>query len=258
MGLELKRMRRGPSRVVLSGREEVAFEAADRIMKIAEGVLGQGRDFRLVLSGGSTPKRLYEVLAGDPFRSLISWDRVHFFWGDERCVALDHPDSNYRMAREAFLEKLSVPKANIHRMHGEASNPDVAACEYEGEIREHFGLEPDSPPPSFDLVLLGMGADGHTASLFPGTQALMETSRWVVANRVQKLGTFRLTLTPMILNKAAWVIFLVVGSDKAKILADVLEGPFDPERLPSQLIQPTGGRVLWLLDQPASVFLKTL
>lgn len=251
-------MRRGPSRVVLSGRGEVAFEAADRIMKIAERVLVQGRDFRLVLSGGSTPKRLYEVLAGDPFRSRLSWNRVHFFWGDERCVDLDHPDSNYRMAREAFLEKLNVPKANIHRMHGEASNSDVSAREYEGKIREHFGLEADSPPPSFDLVLLGMGADGHTASLFPGTQALMETSRWVVANRVQKIGAHRLTLTPVILNKAAWVIFLVVGSDKAKTLAEVLEGPFEPKRLPSQLIHPPGGRLLWLLDKSAAVCLKTL
>jgi 6-phosphogluconolactonase len=243
--------------IVLTGPEEVASEAAERTVKIAKGAIGQGRNFRLVLSGGSTPKRLYELLAGDPFRSRIHWNRVHFFWGDERCVGPDHPDSNYRMTREALLSKLGIHEANVHRLKGEASDPEAAARDYEEEIRKQFGVGPGSPPPSFDLVLLGMGADGHTASLFPGTQALKEVSRWVVENPVPKLGPHRLTLTPVILNRAACVIFLVTGADKAKTLAEVLEGPLEPGRLPAQLIHPMGGKLFWLVDRAAAACLKT-
>ena len=240
---------------VLSGAEEVALEAAHRLLSIAEEALHHRRVLRIVLAGGSTPKRLYEILAGAPCRSRLPWGQVHFFWGDERAGGPDHPDSNYHMAQKAMLEKLNIPEGNLHRMHGEASDPDAAARQYEGQIRHHFGLGPDSPPPSFDLVLLGMGADGHTASLFPETPALGETNRWVAANPVPKLGTHRLTLTPVLLNQAAWVIFLVVGADKAKTLAEVLLGPHEPQRLPSQLIDPSGGQRLWLLDEAASACL---
>ena len=245
-----------PARLILSSPMEVALEAADRIMKIAQEVLGKRREFRFVLSGGSTPRQLYKSLAGDPFRSRLTWDRVHFFWSDERCVGPGHRDSNYRMARETFLEKLTIPSANIHRMHGEASDPDAAARAYEDEVKRHFGLGPKGAPPCFDLVLLGMGMDGHTASLFPETQALREPVRWVVANPVPKTMAHRLTLTPVILNRAAWVIFLVTGADKARTVAEVLEGPFEPERLPSQLIRPAGGEMLWLLDEAAASCLK--
>jgi 6-phosphogluconolactonase len=141
-------------------------------------------------------------------------------------------------------------------MQGEAIEANAAARDYEEEIRRCFGVEQGGAPPCFDLVLLGMGADGHTASLFPGTQALKETVRWVVANPVPKLGAHRLTLTPVILNRAAWVIFLVAGADKARTLAEVLEGPFEPERLPSQFIRPVGGKLLYLLDKAAAVYLR--
>ena len=245
-----------PARLILSSPMEVALEAADRIMKIAQEVLGKRREFRFVLSGGSTPRQLYESLAGDPFRTQLPWDRVHFFWSDERCVGPGHRDSNYLMARETFLDKLGIPSANLHRMHGEASDPNAAAHDYEDEIKRYFGLGPESPPPCFDLVLLGMGVDGHTASLFPETPALRETVRWVVANPLPKIKAHRLTLTPVILNRAAWVIFLVTGADKARTVAEVLEGPFEPERLPSQLIRPSYGELLWLLDEAAASCLK--
>jgi 6-phosphogluconolactonase len=249
-------MTAGPGRVILPGPEAVAREAADRILKIAGDVLRERNEFRLALSGGSTPRRLYEILAGDPFRNRIPWSRVQFFWGDERCVGPDHEDSNYRMAREALLGRIAVPEFNIHRLRGESPDPEGAAREYETAIRNQFGLGPDAPPPAFDVVLLGMGADGHTASLFPGTDGLRETKRWVIANVVPKLKTTRLTLTPAILNRAVRVIFMVAGADKAKALAEVLEGPFEPERLPSQLIRPESGNLVWLLDEAAAAGLK--
>lgn len=250
-------MRGSPSRVLLSGPEEMAIEAANRIVRIGQGIFRQRRDFRFVLAGGTTPRRLYEILATPPFRSQLPWKRIHFFWSDERSIGPDHQGSNYHMAREAFLEKLEIPDSNIHRMQGEASDLNIAAYAYEETIRHHFGLGPESPPPCFDLVLLGMGADGHTASLFPGTQALWETVRWVVANPVPMLKSHRLTLTPVILNQAAWLIFLVAGADKARTVAEVLEGPFKPEQFPCQMIRPVSGEFLWLLDEAAASCLQT-
>jgi len=244
------------TRVILPGPKEIAHEAADRIVKIAQEVLNQKQYFCLVLSGGSTPKRLFKILAEDPYQNKLPWDRIHFFWGDERCVPPDHPDSNYRMAREAFLNSLKISEAHIHRLNGEASDLNASALEYEEKMRDHFSIKENGAPPRFDLILLGMGADGHTASLFPYTPALEKTERWVVANPVEKLGTTRLTLTPLIINQAAWVIFLISGSDKAPILSEVLEGPYEPKRLPSQLIQPEAGNMVWLLDRAAADRLK--
>jgi 6-phosphogluconolactonase len=249
-------MKHKPIQIILSGPEEVAKEAANRILERCQHVLKEGRPFRIVLSGGSTPRRLYQFLVKDPFRSRLPWDRIHFFWGDERSVAPDHPDSNYRMVRESLFDRLQIPEANIHRMKGETSDPHSAARDYERRIREHFGLSPDGPPPCFDVVLLGMGTDGHTASLFPKTQALRETQRWVVANFVPKLEAFRLTLTSVLLNQAASVLFLVTGADKADTLAAVIEGPSKPEDLPSQLICPVRGELLWLMDKDASRSLR--
>jgi 6-phosphogluconolactonase len=160
------------------------------------------------------------------------------------------------MAREAFLNSLKISEGHIHRLKGEASDPNVSALEYEENIRDHFSLKKTGAPPRFDLILLGMGPDGHTASLFPNTPALEKTDRWVVANPVEKFGTTRLTMTPLILNQAAWVIFLISGSDKAPILSEVLEGPYEPKRLPSQLIQPESGNMVWLLDRAAADRLK--
>ncbi len=239
---------------VLSSPEEVAHRAAAEIAKIINAVLIKRPIFRLVLSGGSTPKRLYETLSNGQYLQKISWDRVHFFWGDERAVGPNHPESNYRMAHEALLHQIHVRKNQIHRMRGEADHLKQAASDYEEEIRGHFG--PGAGNIQFDMILLGLGEDGHSASLFPETDALKESHRWVVANYIPKLASYRLTLTPILLNQADWIIFLVTGSDKAGVVAEVLEGPRQPLRLPAQLISPVKGKLLWFLDRAAAEALK--
>ena len=224
--------------------------AAEEFVRLAnEATVSNGR-FTVAFSGGSTPKALYTLLAGNTFRVRISWEKVHVFWGDERCVPPDHADSNYRMARESFLDHAPIPKENIHRMFGEETDPAKAATSYEATLRESFGLTPGQLP-RFDLVLLGMGDDGHTASLFPHTAALSETKRLVVANYVEKFGTHRLTLTIPVINHAAQVIFLISGGSKAAVLKEVLEGQEDPQRLPSQFIQPVTGKILFIIDEAA-------
>lgn len=241
-------------RRVLADQETLAGEAAAWTAKrLTEN---SGGDVRVVLAGGSTPKRLYQVLAEEPYVRRIDWSRVHFFWGDERSVGPEHPESNYRMAYEALLSRIDIPERNIHRMRGEAGDLPSAALDYEEEIRRHFDVRRGSPPPRFDVVLLGMGTDGHTASLFPGTCALTEKDRWVVANAVPRLGTDRLTMTTVLLNRAAEILFLVSGGDKAETLAEVLDGPLRPEALPAQLIRPTSGRCFWWVDQSAAARLR--
>jgi len=215
-----------------------------------EAVAARGR-FAVALSGGSTPQRLYQLLAAEPLRDRVDWGRVEIFWGDERCVPPDHPESNYRMAREAMLAQLPIPDEHIHRLEAERADHNGAARDYEATIGRVFGVSAGSEPPAFDVILLGMGPDGHTASLFPHTKALEETTRWVVANFVPKLDTERLTLTRPILNRAREVLFLVAGADKAEPLAEVLTGPSDPVRLPSQSIQPAG-RLVWYVDRAAA------
>lgn len=241
-----------PNFVILANGEQVALETAERILNLVATAREEKRNFYLVLSGGSTPKRLYEILAEKTAQSHVSWNNVYFFWGDERCVAPNHIGSNYKMAYEAFLSKINLPASHIHRLQGEI-DPESAALNYEKTIRNSFGLAPaDHGIPSFDLVLLGMGADGHTASLFPSTSALKERTRWVVANNVPKLAEVRLTLTPVILNHATSIFFLVAGGDKAKTLKDVLYGTHHPDLLPSQFIRPDTGKVTWLIDTAAS------
>ena len=220
-----------------------------------EAVAARGR-FTVALSGGSTPKRLYELLAAAPSRSQIDWGRVEFFWGDERCVPPDHKDSNYRMAREAMLAHLPIPHEHIHRMEAERSDREAAARDYEAVIARVFGVSSGGEPPALDLLLMGMGPDGHTASLFPHTQALDETRRWVVPNHVPQLNTDRMTLTRPILNRGREVLFLVAGADKAERLAEVLAGPADPKRLPSQSIQPEG-QLVWFVDSAAAARLPS-
>ncbi len=187
----------------------------------------------MALSGGSTPRRLYQLLAGEPFRGQVDWPRVEIFWGDERSVPPDNKDSNYRMAHEALLEALKLPAGHVHRMQAERADRDAAAREYQDEIARAFGVDANGGPPAFDLVLLGMGPDGHTASLFPHTAALGETKRWVVVNHVPQMNTDRMTLTYPVLNRAREVLFLVAGADKAERLDELLQGPPDPQRLPS-------------------------
>lgn len=202
--------------------------------------------FAVALSGGSTPKSLYSLLAGDEFRGRIPWAQTHFFWGDERCVPPDDPQSNYRMTREALLSRVPVPAANIHRMRGEDPDPQQAARRYEDELRAFFGQE----PPRFDLVLLGLGEEGHTASLFPGSPALEERERLVAAPYVEKLRAYRLTLTLPALNAAERVGFLVSGEKKRAILAQVLYGIATPP-VPAQRVRPRQGTLLWFIDAQA-------
>ncbi len=236
--------------------EAVSRAAAEEVVACARGaLLARGR-FTLVLSGGSTPRRLYELLAEPPFREQVDWGRVEVFWGDERCVPPDHSDSNYRTAHAALLAKVPVSPARVHRIQAERDDRVAAALAYEAEIARAFAVAPTGEPPVFDLVLLGLGPDGHTASLFPHTEAVRERWRWVVANHVPKLASDRLTLTSVILNRAANVIFLVAGDDKSVALAEVLEGRTDPEQLPAQLIRPIAGRIVWFIDRAAASRLR--
>jgi 6-phosphogluconolactonase len=243
---------------ILANVEEIAQAAASEfIHQTAEAVRTKGF-FTVALSGGSTPKSLYSLLASESksaFRAQVQWNKVHFFWGDERHVPPDHPDSNYRMAYEVMLSKVPVPPENVHRI--KAENPDAGrvAEDYEQVLREFFRLELGQLP-RFDLILLGMGPDGHTASLFPGTDVILERKRYVAAPWVEKFNAYRITLTPPALNNAACVIFLVTGEEKAETLRVVLQGDYQPERFPAQLIRPTNGRLLWLVDQAAACLLE--
>lgn len=232
--------------------EALSEAAAQEFLCCAEQAIEARGRFTIALSGGSTPKRLYHLLATKPYRDRVDWGRVEIFWGDERCVPPDHSDSNYRMAREAMLAHLPIPDDHIHRMEGERPDLDAAARDYQAIIARVFGVEANAEPPAFDLVLLGMGPDGHTASLFPGTQALNERKAWVVANPVPQLHTTRLTLTLPILNRAREVLFLVAGADKAERWAEVLGPSYDSApHLPAQLIRPTG-TLKWFADFAAA------
>ena len=237
---------------------QLAHAVADHFVLLSsEAIASHGR-FAVVLAGGSTPKAAYALLATEEYATRVDWSRVYIFWGDERCVPPDHVDSNYRMAREVLLDHVPIPESNVHRMRGELE-PGQAAGEYEAALRTFFfprsgdrKAEGETLVPSFDLILLGMGDDGHTASLFPGTAAIHEQTRWVVAHRVEKLDTWRITLTPVIINAAANVTFAVSGAGKAERLRQVLNGPRQPDVLPAQIVNPDGGRVLWLVDQAAA------
>jgi 6-phosphogluconolactonase len=230
---------------VLPDAAAIAIEAAERIIEASKNAIELFDEFSLVLGGGSTPKMLYELLASDEYRERIEWPKVRIFFGDERCVPPDHEDSNYRMARIALLSEVPIPGDNIYRMRGEI-DAEQAAIEYGKMLKEKFA---DAGP---DLILLGMGEDGHTASLFPGTPALKETKHRCVSNYVDKLGAWRITLTAPFINRADEVLVLVSGTGKASKVTEVLEGPREPERLPIQLIEPASGKMTWLLDVAAA------
>lgn len=212
----------------------------------AEAIAESGR-FSVALSGGSTPRRLYELLAARPYRDQIQWQAVHFFWGDERCVPADDPRSNFRMAREALLDHVLAPAENIHPIQGDLP-PEQAAAQYETGLRKFFGDQ----PPVLDLILLGMGDNAHTASLFPHTHVLNEKKRWVAEAYVAEQGMYRVTLTAPLINQARQVVFLVSGAEKAFALQNVLEGAYQPQEFPAQLIHPNGAHPIWLLDKAAS------
>lgn len=219
----------------------------------AEAVSARGR-FTAALSGGKTPVAFYTLLAKAPFASQICWSRVHLFWGDERCVPPDHADSNYRLVRELLLDHVPIPAANVHRMPGEM-DPVEGAAQYEEQLREFFAPHGDGFP-VFDFILLGLGEDGHTASLFPGTRAIRESARGVLGHYVDAQKGWRITLTPPVINAARMVAFIVSGSGKAAVLKEVLEGPFRPDTLPAQIVRPSGGTLMWMLDREAAAQLE--
>jgi 6-phosphogluconolactonase len=237
---------------VYRGSEQVASAAAELFVDIAaQSISARGR-FRAALSGGSTPRGVYELLAADRFSRRVDWNRVDLFWGDERYVPADDRDSNYRMSAEALLRHVPIPPGNVHRVPTEISPPEKAAKSYEEEIRRLFGKSISLP--QFDLIYLGLGTNGHTASLFPHSPVLHENLRLVMADFVSGLNTWRITMTAPVLNRGRTVAFLITGQQKAQVLRDVLVGERDPERLPAQLINPEG-KLLWLVDEPAAALL---
>jgi 6-phosphogluconolactonase len=234
----------------LTTPQELFEAAAEVVVRTANASVEQSGRFTIALSGGSTPRSLFNLLATNA-RSSLPWDRTFFFWGDERHVPPTDPESNYRMADEAMLSKIPVAAANVFRVPAENPDANAAAEAYEQTLRKFFALSPGQMP-RFDLILLGMGPDGHTASLFPGTAALAEKSRLVVANWVEKFKTHRITFTLPVLNAARCVAFLVSGTDKAPALKAVLEGEAPGEQYPSKLVEPTDGKILWLADRAAA------
>jgi 6-phosphogluconolactonase len=249
---------RKPEIRILADAGALTRMAAEELAARAEEAVRDGGVFSLALSGGSTPKALFRLLAGEgdeSFRRRVPWGRVQVFWGDERHVPPDHPDSNYRMTYETLLSRVPIPPENIHRIQGEDPDAERAAESYEETLGRFFRLA-EGQLPCFDLIPLGMGPDGHTASLFPGTPALHERKRLVVAQWIEKLRTHRITLSPPVLNNSALVIFLVSGAEKAETLRAALLGEYQPERFPAQLVRPTDGRLIWLVDQAAARHLR--
>ena len=233
----------------------LARRAAQYFLEMASEAVGAYGRVRIAISGGNTPKAVFELLAdpNQPWRTRMPWEKLDLYWVDERCVPPNYADSNYRMTREAMLDHVPLRPKQIHRIEGEL-DPEAAAARYETELRSNFRLK-GAESPRFDLVALGMGKDGHTASLFPHTEAVREMSRLAVANHIPQPDAWRVTLTWPVINHARSVFFLVSGQDKASILPEVLTGPLDPERLPSQLIWPSSGILTFILDKAAAALL---
>jgi 6-phosphogluconolactonase len=237
---------------ILPDAAAIARRAAERIIESAAAAVKERGVFTISLAGGSTPKTLYTLLATDPaFKSKMPWDKTQFFFGDERHVPPDDSESNFRMANESMLSKLSLKPEQVLRIKAEYDDAEKAAKEYEQTLRSSFKLS-DGQLPRFDVLLLGMGDEGHTLSLFPGTKALHDNGRLVMTNWVGKFFTTRITTTAPVASNSALVIFMITKADKALALKAVLEGPYEPEQLPSQLIQPKNGKLLWLLDTTAA------
>jgi len=241
--------------IVLPTAAALAEDAAHRFAAAARDAVQSRGQFVVALSGGATPRGLYARLAAPPYASTVPWSQVQVLWGDERCVAPDEPTSNYRMVREALLDHVPIPAENVHRMRGEGV-PAEAAQAYERTLRTVLrtprGPPREVPGARIDLILLGLGDDGHTASLFPGAVDVPDGEAWVVARYHVPTSLWRVTLTPVLINAAAEILFLVSGEGKAAIVHRVLEGPRRPSGLPAQLIAPTSGRLRWLLDAAAA------
>jgi 6-phosphogluconolactonase len=240
---------------IVADAADLSRAAAQVFIAAAKQAVKEKGRFTVALSGGSTPKALYSLLTTDTeLYSQVPWQQTYFFFGDERHVSPEHPDSNYRTAHEAMLGKISINANQVFRIKGEYPAAAKAATEYEHALLEFFHLA-EGQFPRFDLVMLGMGPDGHTASLFPGTKALEEHQRLVTSNWVGKFYTYRITMTAPVLNNAAYVMFMAHGQDKAQPLKAVLEGPYEPAQLPSQLIRPQHATLLWLVDESAAALL---
>ncbi len=242
-----------PDVMVCADAECVARAAARWFVEWAWQGIARDGAFNVALAGGNTPRELYRLLATQEFRTQVDWGKVQLFWGDERCVPPDHPESNYGMARRELLVRIAIPPGNIHRMEAEHKNLGRAAQEYEKALRKHLALNAHGFP-RFHLILLGLGQDGHVASLFPGSSGLRETLRWVSTPEVPQLKTRRMTLTLPVLNAARQVLFLAVGEDKAEPLRAVIAGAGDPP-LPAQLVTAPEGRRIFLVDEAAAALL---
>jgi 6-phosphogluconolactonase len=234
----------------LSTPQELFAAAAEEVVHTAKQAIDARGRFTIALSGGSTPKSLFNLLATNA-RTSLPWDRMFFFWGDERHVPPTDPESNYRMADETMLSRIPVAAGNVFRVAAENPDAGAAAAAYDQTLKKFFALQPGQFP-LFDLILLGMGPDGHTASLFPGTAGLQEKSRLFISNWVEKFKTNRLTLTLPVLNAAREVAFLISGTDKAPALKEVLEGSAPGDQYPAKLVRPVDGKLLWLLDRAAA------
>ncbi len=249
---------------MLESLDAMAHAAAEAwVASAASAIRDRGR-FVVALSGGSTPRALYQLMATPRYARRIDWSNVHVCFGDERCVPPDDAQSNYRMTRDTLLDHVPIAAAHIHRMRGE-DPPLASALAYEAELRSLFASPTSAAPPAkaqpieapptdapcFDLVLLGLGVDGHTASLFPHGDAVRESSRWVVAEKVSSVAMWRISLTPPLINRSRQVLFLVAGAEKAEAVREVLSGHRDPDQWPAQAIAPRHGRTTWLLDVSA-------
>jgi len=236
---------------VFKNKEEASKAAADLFVQTAqEAIARQGR-FTVALSGGSSPDTLYQLLASPAYSSKVDWPRTFVFWSDERWVPLTDKRSNARMTSEILLDQVPIPPANIYPMWNKQQKPEAFAADFELWLRKYFG----NRPPAFDLMLLGMGDDGHTASLFPGTEVLNEQTRWVQAYYLAPQQMYRVTLTAPLINKARRIVVLAFGGKKAPALYNVLEGPYNPATYPAQLLKPVQGELIWLVDEAATIML---
>jgi 6-phosphogluconolactonase len=246
-----------PNVIVYPDRDALNVGAAEFCAGIArEAIAARGRCM-ISLAGGSTPKSLYALLAKPHWREQFDWKHIHLFWGDERYVPIDHPDSNFGMVQRELLSHIDIPPDNVHRFKTELGDPDAVAADYEKMLREVFAV-PAPEFPRFDLILLGLGENGHTASLFPHRPTLRVTKRLVVADYVEEVKTYRLTTTVPLINASRQITFLVSGAAKAQVLKDVLKGPRRPEELPAQLIQSSfpDDELTWLTDKPAAALVE--
>jgi len=237
---------------VFADLETLSSNAAEFIFTLSRKTIASGGNFSVALSGGTTPRRLYTLLGSSPYREKIDWKQVHIFWADERCVPKDHPESNYKLAFDTFLSRISIPSSNIHRVEGE-TDPETAARNYERDIRQLSGA---TLPPAFDLIILGAGDDGHTASLFPTSPALRERERLVVPVYLEAPKLNRVTLTLPILNHAAQILFLVSGRSKKSVVEEVVERG-NSRQYPAGLVHPQQGNSIWFIDHDAADLLMS-